>query len=166
MSLPIIEVSDCHPACKRNKHTLAGEMQSFRWCFNVLWLRIGHIAALSKPKKLCACDMCDALCGLFPLASVKPRKQQNMFTYIYIYMSIGHVCHQSLAGLSCTSVRPKAISRLEASQEKGRLVRRVGHLGRCFVIGSGAGRKGPAPGRIPELRHVCRRSFRPWRWKQ
>ena len=49
-------------------------------------------------------------------------------------MSIGHVCHQSLIGLSCTSVRPKAISRLEASQEKGRLVRRVGHLGRCFVI--------------------------------
>ena len=48
-------------------------------------------------------------------------------------MSIGHVCHQSLAGLSCTSIRPKAISRLEASQEKGRLVRRVGHLGRCFV---------------------------------
>ena len=83
-----------------------------------------------------------------------------------IYMSIGHVCHQSLAGLSCTSIRPKAISRLEASQEKGRLVRRVGHLGRCFVIGSGAGRKGPAPGRIPELRHVCRCSFRPWRWKQ
>ena len=35
-------------------------------------------------------------------------------------------------------------------EEKARLIHRVGYLGGCFEIGSGAGRKGPAPGRILE----------------